>query len=160
MIILLLVMILFVVYFLGDAVDNILRRFSSDNVSGGNDRFESWEVHLKKVTENMSSFLLGCGSSIVNSVYYQVEHNTLVQGLYTIGSLGLSTLLGVYATIIKHGLRGRKLNFSVITLGSIVVGYCTVNGLYSDNLTFAITLSLVVYQLASESEVQRTALVK
>ncbi len=142
---------------LGDSLQILIERFSNESFRDGNGRFDSWNYYLGETFASIKTALIGSGSSVevVEAGKYEaVEHNTLIQMLYTIGILGTLSLLVLYWDIFRLFKRPRKTAGIIIYFPMliIIIGYCTINGLYSDNLTFALILSAIVTGYAGQGK--------
>lgn len=137
-------------------LDTILIRFSSDDIAGGNGRFDSWNFYLNIMKSTPLRVLIGNGSStkyISMGMIDIVEHNTLVQLLSTTGLLGTISYILMYCDFIKRTikkLKGIKLHF-LMPLCSVLFCYFSINGLYSDNFNFSVLVSLIIINLCRNS---------
>ena len=134
---------------LSESISHLFERFTKDSYSGGNGRFEAWFFYLAHGFSSLASFLFGYGDSEVlvkSGAIPVVEHNVFLQTFFTIGILGAITLFIVYKDLFRLFVprRSRTGFLSYVPMFSIVIGYCTINGLYSDNLTFCFILSCAV----------------
>ncbi len=138
-------------FFFGDQIQLVLDRFEDESVSGGNGRFEAWNIYLGETFSSIKTALFGVGDSTEYRLIFgldAVEHNTAVQALFTIGIIGSLTLAGLiflmyrsYASTRKY-MQKRIVHF--LPLACICVGYLTINGLYSSNLLLSIVVSFVL----------------
>lgn len=129
-------------------------RFQDENVLGANGRIDAWKYYLDEAFSSLPNAMFGSGGSIkdvMSGDMESVEHNTFVQMLYTIGLLGSITLFMVFYDIYRAFRKtgtSYKVNIALFfPLISILLGYSTVNGLYSDNLMFALVLSFILISL-------------
>lgn len=145
--------------YLSESLSNALQRFYKDDAVGGNGRFELWGYYLKQVFSSILTMSVGVGNSVDFLGFGaadDVEHNTLIQALFSIGILGTSSLVLLYWTVFRK-LRKKIANNFVLWMPLIIVlvGYMTINGLYSDLVTAGIILSAMVFSFAVQYDVYR-----
>lgn len=163
-----------VVFFIGKATflsdfmgsfDSLLERFNDDDVAGGNGRFEAWNVYLTYLFSSLKNIFFGCGNSTgyLHSAILQtssVEHNSIIQLLFTVGIIGTIGYLLLFSSMISITTPGGKRNFSFVRIMPMIItilGYCTVNGAFSDRFIFAFYLS-VLCLTATDSEKEMSKL--
>ena len=133
-----------------DSLIMVLKRFGTDRVSTGNGRFTLWQYYTSQTFSSLWTFLIGCGSKY-KSAYIDVEHNTVVQCFHQLGFLGLFSFTGIMKQSFRKITRGHRLCWvSFFPLLSVVVPYCGINGLYSDQLSFLLVLCAIIMYDFSE----------
>lgn len=141
----------FLTDFLG-SFDTLLARFNEDDVAGANGRFEAWNIHLTYLFSSFKNIVFGCGSStnyLNTSVLAtsSVEHNSIIQLLFTAGIMGTIGYLMIFSSMISIVTAGKKIHCSFIRIMPMVIliaGYCTVNGAFSDRFIFAFYLCICI----------------
>ena len=135
--------------------DNLMERFNENDVEGGNGRFESWKVYLGYLFSTIKSTFLGCGSSnryikLVGWGTKVVEHNSIVQLLFTEGILGTMGYIVIFSSFSDIVKKQKKFNYSITRILPfivLVVGYCTINGAFSDRFIFSLYLCFCILNL-------------
>lgn len=151
-------MLLFIVYFFfNDSIDFLINRFFSDNFESGNERFYLWEFYLSKLDDSVFSFLFGHEPSDVlfaRGEVLNVEHNTFIQSLYTIGVVGTLTMFFSVLTIMRK-IMGNKITMTG-TMVIVVVLYCAcgINLLYSEPLIFLLILSSLIFNQVNNNSIK------
>ncbi len=137
--------------FFRDSFALVIERFQNTTVSGANGRLHAWRTYLQKTFSSPVTALFGVGNSSVHMQTLSlqiVEHNAFVQSLFTIGlagTLSLSLLiLAAYRAYARSRRHEKKHLMQYIPLFCILLGYCTINGLYSSNLSFCLVLSFLL----------------
>ncbi len=133
--------------------DNLINRFNEDNAEGGNGRFEAWNVYLNYLFSSIRNILLGCGSSTkyatTNALgISEVEHNTIVQLLFSVGIIGTIGYITMFSSIVDIIKNNEKMNCSIIKLIPLIVliiGYCTINGAFSDRFIYSLYMCICVF---------------
>ncbi len=134
-----------------DSFELVMTRFEDESLGTGNGRFDAWKTYLGETFSSVKTALFGFGNSdeyrLKLGIKY-VEHNTIVQSLFSIGICGTVSLLVLLFNMYRsysHSRKPSKKKFvTFLPLICIVVGYFSINGLYSSNLMFGIVLSYVL----------------
>lgn len=140
----------------------LLERFNERNAVGGSGRFEAWNVYLTYLFSSLRNVVFGCGSSngyLETSILpvSVVEHNSIIQLLFTAGILGTIGYLLIFSSMISIVTYGRKKRFSLLRIMPMLVliaGYCTVNGAFSDRFIYAfyLCISILIYKSGNNDE--------
>lgn len=135
--------------------DNLMERFNDDNVEGGNGRFESWNVYLSYLFSSLRNAFLGCGNSnkyvsLAGWGTKVVEHNSIVQLLFTEGILGTMGYIVIFSSFSDIVKKQKNFNYSItriLPFVILVVGYCTINGAFSDRFIFSLYVCFCILNL-------------
>ena len=154
--------------FLSDFIksfENLLLRFELDDAANGNGRFEAWVAYLEYTFSSARNAFFGCGVSTNflesnNSVIDMVEHNSIIELIFTVGIFGtIGYLLSMFSMVnmVLRQSAGRRPWMLYMPLLAIVAGYCTINGAFSDRLIYAVYLSACILSLPQDKESIATA---
>lgn len=135
--------------------DNLMERFNDDNVEGGNGRFDSWNVYLSYLFSSLRNAFLGCGNSnkyvsLAGWGTKVVEHNSIVQLLFTEGILGTMGYIVIFSSFSDIVKKQKKFNYSItriLPFVVLIVGYCTINGAFSDRFIFSLYVCFCILNL-------------
>ena len=138
-------------------IENVVSRFSDETAEGGSGRWVLWEFYLSEVFKSIKTVVLGCGAAttaINNGIIKNVEHNTVVQALYSFGFSGLmSYVYMIFKFFQSTGilLKTCKL-YMFMPLCSLIFCYMGISGFMSDNFNFAliICILLIAYSITRE----------
>ncbi|MBR2491337.1 MAG: O-antigen ligase family protein [Ruminiclostridium sp.] len=142
---------------LSDSIALQLSRFNKDDIYTANGRFTVWKYYLDAVFSSGVTALFGCGNSLDQIALTHitvVEHNTIVQALFTLGILGSASLVFVFFELYRLFSKIRRTEsinpILFLPLLCILAGYCTINGLYSDTLMFSVILGFSIICLPNK----------
>ena len=141
-----------IIIFLGpliaDSFTSVINRFTNDDIATGNGRFVAWRFYIGLTCSSPLRILFGNGSSnkLVSLGFIDiVEHNTFIQALSTTGIFGCVSLGVLLYAIFKLFVpeKGKLKLIDYIPLLCVTWAYMGINGLYSDNLNYAILLCFI-----------------
>ena len=135
-------------YFI-DILGNVITRFSDSSVASASGRTIAWGFYLNKMSESLISFLFGKGSSsayVSNNVMSFVEHNTLVESLFTTGLLGTITLI-IVLFVFSNKIENRSIFIRFvyyIPFWATIICFLMINQLYNEQLVYSIIVGIAL----------------
>ena len=156
----LVVLLVFWDYFV-PAIRKVINRFTQENAVGGNGRFALWKAYLELTFSRLERAFLGNGLAInyqdvirVEGYPFQVEHNTFIQAISTVGLCGTITLFMIYVGMYKIIVPNKK-KFDIAVWMPLCAGllfYMSISSLYSDRFNGLILVSFIAINYFSETK--------
>lgn len=139
--------------------DILFSRFMNDDMASGSGRFDAWAFYLSKTFSSVIGSMFGNGDavSLVRSGGYEIiEHNTFIQGLYTFGLFGFTTLFLCYVceynAIVIKGNRIKFWYFSPLLI--TLFFYSSISALYSAQFDTGILMSILIIRYLQSNQIK------
>ena len=134
-------------------ITRTLERFSSDDVYDGNGRFDTWAVYLKDLSESFISVLFGKGNEVAikpKMNVFMATHNTIIQGLYCGGIVGLLTYFQIYIRMFHRFSQHKHLKIiELFPVANLILCRCFIASFMSDTVSVECLVAIVaaVYRI-------------
>lgn len=133
-----------------------LERFSSSDVYDGNGRFDTWVIYLKDFSGSIVSIFFGKGSETAIKSKMDVflaTHNTIVQGLYCGGVVGLLTYFHIYLRMFLRFSQHKRLKIiELFPIANLILCRCFIASFMSDTVSVECLVAIVaaVYRITED----------
>jgi O-antigen ligase len=134
-----------------DILDRYVIRMTSKDIVSGNGRFDLWSYYLNSLFSSREGPFIGLGSSIKAIALHptlQMEHNTYVQFLYSIGIVGsvlfLLVAVAFYKDVKMVCASGKKSPLTFLPIVSTLCSVFFISAMTWENFIYPLFIGILV----------------